>query len=136
MQSLDQENIILESFLHTYYQDMSDRNWQAYSAHFWKNATMSTIWTPEQGINENVDIFTIEVFLSKTGEGPDSQPIFEETMETVEIEVKGNLATAWVKYHAKFGTEEELMEWTGTDLFSLMKHNNHWKIVNLSYAAE
>jgi hypothetical protein len=46
------------------------------------------------------------------------------------------LATAWVKYKAKFGTKDDLMEWIGTDLFSLMEYNNQWKIVNLSYAAD
>lgn len=127
---------IIEKFLQDYYQTMSDRNWEEYKEFFWEEATLCTIWSPDGTSESEVDIFTIQDFLDKTEEGPDSQPIFEEKMEQCDVVVKGNLATAWVRYTAKFGTQENLMEWSGTDLFSFMQFKNRWKIVNLSYAAE
>jgi hypothetical protein len=126
----------VEQLLTSYYQTMSDRNWVAYKSFFWQDATLCTIWSPDTDQTEKVDVFTIDEFLSKTSEGPDSQPVFEESIIETKIKIEQNLATAWVKYKAKFGTKDDLLEWTGTDLFSLMEYNNQWKIVNLSYAAD
>lgn len=132
--TMEEEKLV--QILQNYYQTMSDRNWEKYQEFFWKDATLCTIWSSDGEKEAEVDVFTIQEFLNKTAEGPDSQPIFEEKMENYEITIQGNLATAWVKYSAKFGTENSLMEWSGIDLFSLVQYNNEWKIVNLSYASE
>ena len=50
--------------------------------------------------------------------------------------MKNNLANAWVKYEAKFGTKDQLMEWKGIDLFSFIKYNEEWKIVSIVYESE
>lgn len=72
----------------------------------------------------------------QTKDGPDSQPIFEEKMTGSEIDVRGQLASAWIRYKAKFGSESHLMEWSGTDLFTLIKDNNSWKIVSMAYITD
>lgn len=126
----------LHTFLESYYQTMSDRNWEAYRDYFWDKATITTVWQAEGDSIETVLISTIDEFIEKTPEGPDSQPVFEEKMVEADIDVRSDLTQAWVTYEAKFGTEDNLMEWKGMDLFSLMKHQGEWRIVSLTFSAE
>ncbi len=121
--------------LNDYYETMSARNWPEYRNFFIDDGILVTIWNP-QGNGNEVYNSTIDEFIALTPQGPDSQPIFEEKMHESEIEVTGGLATAWVKYSAKFGTEENLMEWEGTDLFTLILFEDEWKIVSLAYLSE
>ena len=130
---LSPEEQVIQNFLEQYYTTMSDRNWPAYQAMFWKNATLTTTWQKPGDSTAAVHITTIDEFIAQTPQGPDSQPIFEERMQEAEIEVRGNLARAWVSYTAKFGTEEQLHEWEGLDLFTLMRKNDQWRIVALAY---
>ena len=130
------EEVEIRDFLNQYYQTMSSRQWSAYRGFFWDKATLTTIWATDSTSAPTVQISTIDEFISKTGEGPDSQPIFEESMTSVDIQIKKNLAQAWATYDAKFGNKEELMEWSGMDLFSLMKHEGEWKIVSLAFSSD
>lgn len=54
----------------------------------------------------------------------------------MKVEVKGNLASVWVKYEARFGTEDNLIQWKGTDLFSLLRFNDRWYITSLTYVSD
>ncbi len=126
----------LNGILKDYYQTMSDRDWEAYRDFFWEKATLTTTWQEASDSVEKVLVSTIDEFISKTPEGPDSQPIFEEKMIESNVDIQSDLASAWVKYEAKFGTQENLMEWQGLDLFSFMKHKGEWKIVSLVFSAE
>lgn len=129
-------NSELNAFLENYYQTFSDRDWEAYRDFFTDKAVLTTIW---QSVEDTIPVvFTNSVteFLEQTAAGPDSQPIFEERMVSSEIKVKNGLATAWVAYEAKFGTEDNLMEWTGSDLFSLIKHRDRWYIASLTYVSD
>ena len=124
----------LQDFLNRYYETMSSRNWSAYRDFFWGNATLTTVWQTPESEKPAVMVTTIGDFIRQTPQGPDSQPIFEELMTgKPEIKRSGNLATAWSTYKAKFGTEDDLMRWTGTDVFTLMRHEGQWKIVSLVY---
>jgi len=126
----------LEKIIYRYYQTMSDRDWQAYREFFWPDATLTTIWQAPGDQQPEVHVSTIDDFIAGTAEGPDSQPIFEETPITIEIDIRGNLAIAWVSYEAKFGSEEQLMEWSGTDVFTWMLHGEEWRIVSLAYSSD
>ncbi len=127
---------IIHQFLYDYYNVMSNRNWDAYREYFWQNATLTTIWqTPGDSVAK-VQVSTIDEFIQKTPEGPDSEPIFEEKPTYITTEIQGNLAIAWVNYEARFGSESNLSEWTGTDLFTLMQHDGKWRIVSLAFSAE
>jgi hypothetical protein len=130
------EHAEIREFLEDYYWTMSARDWPAYAAFFSGEATLTTIWQSEEDPEPVITTHTITEFLEQTGEGPDSQPVFEEKMVNAEIEIKKDLASAWVKYEAKFGSPDNLMEWTGYDLFSMIRHHNEWKIVSIVYAAE
>lgn len=130
----EQENI--EETLLSYYQIMSERDWPSYKRFFSEEATLTTIWPTEDSNTPQIHTNTITEFLAQTGEGPDSQPIFEEKMTKAEINIRGNLAQAWVNYEAKFGSKDSLLEWTGIDLFSFIKHNEEWKIVSLVFESE
>ncbi len=134
--SFSSEEQEIHTFLQSYYQTMSERNWQAYREFFWDKATITTVWQAEGDSTETVFISTIDEFIEKTPEGPDSQPIFEEKMLEADIEVRADLAKAWVSYEARFGTQDNLMEWTGMDLFALMKHQGAWRIVSLTFSAD
>jgi hypothetical protein len=126
------ESVVNEK-LQTYYADMSARDWKKYKTHFWNNATITTAWKQPGDSIATVDVTTIDDFIRETPNGPDSQPIFEEKMLRSEIHINGNLAQALVYYEAKFGTSENLSEWKGTDLFTLLRHGGEWKIVSLVF---
>lgn len=123
----------IKDFLEQYYTTMSDRDWPAYQDMFWEKATLTTVWQKPGDSTAAVHITTIDEFIAQTPQGPDSQPIFEERMQQAEIEVRGNLARAWVSYSAKFGSEEQLHEWEGLDLFTFMRQDDRWRIVALAY---
>lgn len=123
----------IEVFLEDYYRIMSDRDWVKYKAFFIDNASLTTIWQTESDSVPGIFSVSIDEFIDQTPQGPDSQPIFEERMISHEISVKGNLAQAWVKYEAKFGTDENLMQWKGYDQFSLIRFKGEWRIVSIVY---
>lgn len=127
----------LEQLVRDYYQTMSDRDWEAYADFFTERAILTTVWQGPQDSLPSININSISEFLAKTGEGPDSQPIFEETPNHIEISRRGqDLASAWVHYDASFGTEEQLMNWSGYDLFSFIRYQGEWKITALTFASE
>jgi len=136
LQAQEQEGKVIEELLHAYYESMSQRDWESYRTFFIDSALLVTVWEPGGTENKILHRSTIEEFIRKTPEGPDSQPIFEERMRSSQIEVHGGMATAWVDYKARFGTEENLMEWNGKDLFTLIRWENTWKIVSLTYLSE
>jgi len=51
----------------------------------------------------------------------------------IDVKINNNLASVWVKYETKFGSKNKLMEWTGNDLFSLLKFNDKWYIISITY---
>ncbi|MCA6079095.1 nuclear transport factor 2 family protein [Fulvivirga sedimenti] len=126
----------IHQFLYDYYNVMSSRDWEVYREFFWKDATLTTIWQSPKDSLPEVLVNTIDAFIRQTPQGPDSEPIFEEKPTYITTEIQGNLATAWVNYEARFGSEENLNEWTGTDLFTLMKHQGEWRIVSLAFSSE
>ena len=119
-----------------YYKDFSDRDWPKFRSHFWPGATITTAWRQPGDSVSRVDVTTIDDFITEAPNGPDSQPVFAESMIRWEIHTNNNLAEAWVNYHAKFGTTEKLSEWDGKDVFTLMRHEGEWKIVSLVFEAE
>lgn len=126
----------LERAVVQYYQDMSARNWQAYAAHFWPQATLTTVWQPPGEPAPRVVITSIETFLAQTAQGPDSKPIFEERLLSQESRISGNLAQVWAHYAARFGDSTNVATWRGIDAFTWMKHNGQWRIVALAYIDE
>ena len=126
----------IQNLLEDYYATMSARDWTRYKKFFSDDATLTTIWQNETDTLPNILTTSISDFILQTKDGPDSQPIFEEKMLSHAITVKNNLASAWVKYEAKFGTTDELMKWKGLDLFSFLKHNNEWKIISIVFESE
>jgi hypothetical protein len=123
----------IEKQLRTYYLDMTSRDWQKYKSHFWDHATITTAWQAPGDSVAEVDVTTIDDFIREAGAGPDSKPVFEETMKSSKISVRGNIAEAWVEYDAKFGTTDSLMQWSGTDVFTLLRNKEEWKIVSLVF---
>lgn len=130
------DNPEIQAFLENYYQTFSDRDWERFESLFTDQAVLTTIWQSESDSVPVLFTNTITQFLEQTGSGPDSQPIFEEHMVDSKITVNNGLASAWVNYEAKFGTSEDLMEWTGKDLFSLIRHEGRWYIASLSYVSD
>ncbi len=126
----------VRSALEQYYADFSARDWDAFAAHFHEGATMSTVWMPAPEATPALQISTIPEFVEQAPEGPGSQPIFEERMTDVDIRVSGDLATAWARYDARFGSPDDLVEWTGIDAFTLIRHAGQWRIVSLAYVSD
>lgn len=124
------------AFVESYYDALSDRDWERFAEHFWPGATIVTIWTPVGESAERVYPSTVSQFVDRAPEGPGSREIFEERMLSSRVSLEGNLATVFARYRARFGDPGDVMEWEGTDLFSLMRFRGEWRIVSLSFAAD
>ena len=122
--------------LRQYYADFSARDWEAFASHFWKGATITTVWQPAGEPAERVVVTSIPDFVAQAPQGPGSKPIFEEKMTGADVRVFQNLAQVWARYDARFGDPGSVMEWSGIDAFTLMKHDGSWKIVALAFSAE
>lgn len=133
--ALQPEESVVLAEIEAYYRDFSARDWEAFADHFWKGATMTTIWQPADADTLQVMMMTIPDFVAQAPEGPGSKPIFEERMTHAEVKVAGNLAQVWAHYEAKFGDENDLMEWTGIDAFTLMYYDDRWRITSLAYSS-
>lgn len=127
------EKAVLEKLLVSYYDDMSARDWEKYRSYFWDNATITTAWQKPGDSAVRVHVITIDEFIEQTPQGPDSQPVFREEMKNSSIEIKNNLAAAWVDYDAEFGKPDSVMKWSGTDVFSFLKNNGEWRITSLVF---
>lgn len=132
--ALDEPDV--RTFLASYYEAFSDRDWDRFARHFWPGATMTTVWTPPGETLQRVVGTTIPEFVRQAPDGPGSREVFEERMLTSEIDVRGDLAHAWVRYAARFGDPPEIVEWEGLDAFSLLRHEGEWRIVSLAYLPE
>jgi hypothetical protein len=93
----------------------------AYESHFWRGATITTVWQPEGHEKPDVIITPIRDFVAQTPKGPCSQPIFEETMDSADVTIHGELAQVWTHYHARFGRPGQIKEWSGIDSFALLQ---------------
>lgn len=134
--AVSREEEILERILKSYYAVMSARDWRKYRTYFWDQATITTAWQQPADSAAGVHVISIDEFIRRAPEGPDSQPVFSEKMTDASIEVRNNLATAWVDYDAEFGTSESLMVWSGTDVFTFLRHEGDWKIVSLVFESK
>ncbi|MEX1240060.1 MAG: nuclear transport factor 2 family protein [Cyclobacteriaceae bacterium] len=128
------EDAVVEKFLASYYDDMSARDWQKYRTYFWDDATITTAWQKPGDSAVRVHVITIDEFIEETPRGPDSQPVFREQMKSASIEIKHDLATAWVEYNAEFGKPDSLMKWSGIDVFSFLKNDGEWRITSLVFS--
>ncbi|MGI9544787.1 MAG: nuclear transport factor 2 family protein [Cyclobacteriaceae bacterium] len=132
--STNQEEEVLQK-IEAYYQVFSDRDWPVFRSFFWDNATLTTIWQPAGASGEQVMVTSIDEFIEQTPQGPDSQPVFEEKMTDAEVKMGPGLAQVWADYEATFGQPDSLMHWTGTDAFTLLKHQDEWRIVSLVFVS-
>jgi hypothetical protein len=126
----------VRSFLTSYYDALSDRDWPRFAAHFWPGATIGTVWQPPGEPAPRVDLQTVATFVERAPEGPGSKPIFEERMLDAEVHVRGNLALVYARYRARFGDENDVTEWEGLDAFTLLEHQGEWRITALTFASD
>lgn len=122
--------------LQQYYADFSARDWEAFASHFWPGATITTVWQPPGENQARVVVTSIPDFVAQAPRGPGSKPIFEEKMSSAEVRVHRNLSQVWARYDARFGDPGQVMEWSGVDAFTLMKHDGRWRIVALVFAGD
>ena len=126
----------LTAEVEAYYADFSARDWVAMADHFHPGATISTIHLPKGATERELMLVTADEFIEKAPEGPGSQPIFEERMHSAQMHVRGNLAVVWARYTARFGNHESVLEWSGIDAFTLLRHDGRWRITALTFAPE
>ena len=122
--------------LEAYYEDLSARDWEAFADHFWPDATLATVWRPPGEERERVETVTVEEFVERAPQGPGSKEIFEERMTSLEIRRFLPIAQARARYEARFGDPGNVREWEGTDVFTLVRHEQRWRIVSVAYAAD
>ncbi len=122
--------------LKAYYADFSARDWDAFAAHFWPGATITTAWQAPDADSVAVVTQTVDEFVAAAPAGPGSREIFEEWMTDAQIVATSTLASAWVHYGARFGDPGDVMEWQGIDAFTLMQVGGEWRIAALAFAPD
>ena len=120
--------------LEQYYADFSARDWTRFREHFWPGATLTTVWQAAEDSLPRVSVTSVERFIELAPQGPGSREIFEERMTGADVRADGSIAQVWATYKARFGDPGEISEWSGTDAFTLMRHNGRWRITSLAYA--
>lgn len=126
----------VRALLDRYYGDFSARDWDRFADHFWPGAILSTLWQAPGDSVPSVFVSTVPEYVARAPEGPGSQPIFEERLLEARVTVEGSLAQVWARYEARFGSPGDVMEWTGVDAFTLLRHDGRWRIVSLAYAGD
>lgn len=121
--------------LEQYYADFSARDWDRFRDHFWPGATLTTVWQAPGDSVPRVSVTTLDRFIEMAPQGPGSREIFEERMTGADVRANDSLAQVWARYDARFGDPGEIREWSGTDAFTLMRHDGRWRIVSLAYAS-
>ena len=119
-----------------YYADMTCSDGKmvpAFETHFWKGATITTVWQPSGHPKAEVLVTSVPDFVSQSPQGACSQPIFEEKTDSSEIKVHNGVAHVWAHYKARFGKPGAIQEWDGIDAFTLLQFENQWKIVSLAF---
>lgn len=126
----------VEARLEAYYETLSDRDWEAFTDHFWPGATITTVWVAPGQEEPEVLTQTAEEFAFRGPQGPGSRAIFEERPVSMEVQVRGGLAMAWVRYEARFGDPGDVETWQGTDAFTLLRHDGEWRITALAFSSD
>lgn len=125
------------SFIASYYDAFSDRNWSRFANHFWRDATLATVWQAPGETEESVLVTTVDDFVAQAPQGPGSRKIFEESMTAVRVVgASTGLVAVVARYRARFGDPGEVHEWEGTDLFTVMRHDEEWRIVSIAYVSD
>ncbi|HXW56887.1 MAG TPA: hypothetical protein VEJ67_14145 [Candidatus Cybelea sp.] len=106
----------------------------AFASHFWPGGAITTIRRPKPNDTLQVTVIPVPDFVAQSSEGACSQPIFEERITAAETKVHNGLAQVWAHNAARFGRAPRVQEWTGIDAFTLLKHENRWRIVSLVFA--
>ncbi len=119
--------------IEAYYRDFSARDWNAFASHFWPGATLTTVWQAEGADRPGVVASSIPRFIEEAPLGPDSKPIFEERLRHLSLQVRGGIAFAWADYNAKFGEPGDMGYWSGVDAITLLRHEDQWKIVCITF---
>ena len=131
-----QEEVAVRELIGRYYQDFDKRDWDAIADLFWSGAEITTVW---QEIGEDSDrvVHTSidEFFRDAPRENPFGET-FENWMIRANVSVYKGLAQAWVWYGARLDSEGEVVEWDGVDAFTLLKHEDVWKIAALMFASD
>jgi hypothetical protein len=130
------ESTVVLAFIDSYYDAMSERNWDRFAEHFWPDATMAFIFPDSTGSVGGVSFQSIPEFIAETPEGPNSREIFEERRTGGSLVVEGDLASGLIPYHARFGNLGEVYEWDGFDSFTLIRLGDEWRITHLAFVPE
>ena len=129
-----EESPAVRTVVERYYERLSARDWAALPASFWPEATLSTVWQPPGESGPRVVVTAIESFTAMAPEGPGSRSIFEERPLEVRLRVGDGIATAWVRYAARFGDPGNVTCWTGIDAITLLRHDGEWRIASIGYS--
>ena len=132
----ERERALILAEVTSYYRDLSARDWDAFASHFWRGATVTTIWEPDGESGRRVVFTSVPEFIAEADQGPAGKAIFEEHLTTTEVHLSGNLAVVWAEYRVRFGEPGDVREWTGIDAFTLMKHVGIWKITSVAFAPD
>ena len=123
----------VEEELAAYYRDFSTRDWNAVGGHFWEGAILVTIGQPSGETEERVVITPISSFLAEAAKAQTPAEEFESWLIDSKVRIQGRVAQVWARFGArlKVPAGAEVMEWEGTDAFTLLRHGGTWRITSL-----
>jgi hypothetical protein len=115
----------VQSAIETLFEGMRTNDSAMVAKVFIRDAIMQTVLVNEQG-STYLNNGSLDGFLKAVG--TDKSEIWDEQILSYEINIDGNLASAWTPYQFYRGEE---FSHCGVNSFQLMKTNEGWKIFHI-----
>lgn len=121
--------------LERFYRDFAHGDWNAMGARFWPGASVIAIRRREQDTEKHVVSEPIEACLERMRAQVARTKPLEIAFVEYRIEPAGGIAQASIHYSAIDASGDAPQTWSGTDAFTLVRHEGEWRIASLVFGS-
>lgn len=133
----EEARIQVGELLDGFYAAYNAREWKRARALFWDGATITDVRVLSDRPTPAVRVASVAEFFEELARTPESGPHgFEGRLEgPPQVRAASNVAQAWCRYQARFGSPQESMSWRRVDAFTFVLHEGAWKIAALAQSS-
>jgi hypothetical protein len=121
--------------LERFYRDFAHGDWSSMGERFWPGASVIAIRRREQDGEKQVVTESIEACIERLRAQVSRTKPLEITFDEYRIEPTGAIAQASIKYSAIDTSGDAPQSWSGTDAFTLVRHEGEWRIASLVFGS-
>jgi hypothetical protein len=121
-----------------YYEAYGARDWYKANQEFWPTATVTSLMPQKDGMPQDGGPLGVVVLpadeyftLISNRSAATGTTGVARLAEEPQLQAAGILAQVWCHYGGRYGEEEDVMKWHRFDAFTLLLHDNTWKIAAL-----